>query len=77
MTTHIKQWIIDGKMEPVDPQHLLFTIWASTQTYADFDWQIAKVTGKKTLETQDYQTAANLITRIVLKGCGLNFQETT
>lgn len=77
MTARIRQWITDGKMEPIDPQHLLFTIWASTQTYADFDWQIAKVTGKKTLQNQDYQTAANLITRLVLKGCGLNFKETT
>ncbi len=77
MTVSIKQWIADEKMDPIDPQHLLFMIWASTQTYADFDWQIAKVTGKNTLETQDYQTAANLISRLVLKGCGLNFKETT
>ncbi|SFG12405.1 TetR/AcrR family transcriptional regulator [Neptunomonas qingdaonensis] len=77
MTARINQWIADEKMEAVDPQHLLFMIWASTQTYADFDWQIAKVTGKKALDTQDYQTAANLITRMVLKGCGLNFKETT
>ena len=77
MTARIKQWVADKKMDPVDPQHLLFTIWASTQTYADFDWQIAKVTGKNKLDTQDYQTAANLITRLVLKGCGLNFRETS
>lgn len=76
MTARIDQWIEEGKLDPVDSQHLLFTIWASTQTYADFDWQIAKVTGKKQLEHQDYQAAANLITRLVLKGCGLNFKET-
>ncbi len=45
----IEFWIKQGLMAPVDPQHLLFTIWASTQTYADFDWQIAAVTGKEKL----------------------------
>lgn len=75
MTTRIDQWISDGKMEPIDAQHLLFTIWASTQTYADFDWQIGQVTGKKTLDNHDYQTATELITRLVLKGCGLNLVE--
>ncbi|BBB29245.1 TetR/AcrR family transcriptional regulator [Neptunomonas japonica] len=72
MTARINQWISEEKMEPIDAQHLLFMIWASTQTYADFDWQIGKVTGKKKLDNQDYQTAAALITRLVLKGCGLN-----
>lgn len=75
MTTRIDQWISEGKMEPVDAQHLLFMIWASTQTYADFDWQIAKVTGKKKLDEQDYQAATALISRLVLKGCGLNLAE--
>ncbi|WP_028470455.1 TetR/AcrR family transcriptional regulator [Neptunomonas japonica] len=75
MTARINQWISEGKMEPIDAQHLLFMIWASTQTYADFDWQIGKVTGKKKLDKQDYQTAEALITRLVLKGCGLNLAE--
>lgn len=75
MTARINQWISDGKMEPIDAQHLLFMMWASTQTYADFDWQIGKVTGKKKLDDRDYQTAAALITRLVLKGCGLNLAQ--
>lgn len=70
-TARIQSWIDAKKMDVVDPKHLLFTIWASTQTYADFDWQIAKVTGKAKLDDSDYQTAAKLITRLVLKGCGL------
>lgn len=65
----IQAWIDKGLMADIDPQHLLFTIWASTQTYADFDWQIKRVTGKETLENSDYDTAADLILRMVLKGC--------
>ncbi|OZB33379.1 MAG: TetR family transcriptional regulator [Pseudomonas sp. 34-62-33] len=55
--------------EKVDPHHLLFSIWAATQTYADFDWQISSVTGKTTLDDSDYEAAAQTITRLVLKGC--------
>ncbi len=43
----LQSWIDRGQLAPVDPHHLLFTIWAATQTYADFDWQISMVTGKE------------------------------
>lgn len=76
-TARLNEWMQAGKMDHVDPHHLLFTIWASTQTYADFDWQIRIVTGKKKLTDSDYNTAANLITQMVLKGCGLNIPEMT
>lgn len=65
----IQRWIDQGMMAKVDPHHLLFSIWAATQTYADFDWQISSVTGKTTLDDSDYEAAAQTITRLVLKGC--------
>lgn len=65
----IQAWIDSGQIAPVDPEHLMFTIWAATQTYADFDWQISTVTGKPRLEEQDYEAATRTITRLVLKGC--------
>ncbi len=65
----IQRWVDEGRMAPVDPQHLMFVIWASTQTYADFDWQIMQITGRKKLAAQDYDIAARLITDMVLKGC--------
>lgn len=47
----IQMWIKQGRLAPVDPLHLLFTIWAATQTYADFWPQIEILTrggaGKK------------------------------
>ena len=32
----IAGWVKSGKLAPIDPQHLIFMIWASTQHYADF-----------------------------------------
>ncbi len=65
----IQRWIDQGLMAQVDPHHLLFSIWAATQTYADFDWQISVVTGKAKLDDNDYEAAAQTIIRLVLKGC--------
>ncbi|RDE22863.1 TetR family transcriptional regulator [Motiliproteus coralliicola] len=68
-TARIQSWIDQGLMAKVDPQHLLFSLWASTQTYADFDWQITAVTGRDELTDSDFETAASLIEQLVLKGC--------
>ncbi|HDV4150981.1 TetR/AcrR family transcriptional regulator [Pseudomonas aeruginosa] len=67
--TCLQTWIDRGQLAPVDPHHLLFAIWAATQTYADFDWQISIVTGKEQLSNADYDAAVETITRLVLKGC--------
>ena len=32
----IDGWIAAGRLAPVDSTHLFSTIWATTQTYADF-----------------------------------------
>ncbi|MHA6345722.1 TetR family transcriptional regulator C-terminal domain-containing protein [Roseivivax sp. CAU 1761] len=37
----IRVWVARGRIAPVDPEHLLFTIWAVTQHYADFEAQVA------------------------------------
>jgi len=41
----IRQWSAQGRLAPVDPVHLLFAIWATTQHYADFDAQVRAVLG--------------------------------
>ena len=65
----IQTWIDRGQIAPIDPHHLMFSIWAATQTYADFDWQISAITGKAKLQDSDYEAAAQTIIRLVLKGC--------
>lgn len=64
-------WIDQGLMETVSAHHLMFTIWAATQTYADFGWQICRVLDKKKLSRQDYDEAAEFLTTMILKGCGV------
>ena len=41
----IAGWVKEGKIAPVDPHHLIFSIWALTQHYADFDVQVRAVLG--------------------------------
>lgn len=38
-------WIAGGRLAPVEPRHLIFAIWATTQHYADFDAQVQAVLG--------------------------------
>ncbi|MBD1574633.1 TetR family transcriptional regulator [Vibrio sp. S17_S38] len=64
-------WMDQGLMETVSAHHLMFTIWAATQTYADFGWQICRVLDKKKLSRQDYDEAAEFLTTMILKGCGV------
>ena len=41
----IGAWIEEGRLASVDPHHLIFAIWATTQHYADFDVQVRAVLG--------------------------------
>ena len=35
-----ERWMAAGKLARVDARHLIFSIWATTQHYADFDAQV-------------------------------------
>ena len=41
----IAGWMDAGRIAPMDPHHLIFSIWALTQHYADFDVQVRAVLG--------------------------------
>lgn len=41
----IAQWMNEGRIARVDPHHLIISIWALTQHYADFETQIRAVLG--------------------------------
>ena len=43
----IRSWIAEGRLAAIDPHHLIFAIWATTQHYADFDAQIRAVIGDR------------------------------
>jgi len=64
----IEHWIAEGRMAPVDPRHLLFSIWATTQHYADFAVQVRAVAGSDLSDDDFHQrTLASLLT-ILLGG---------
>jgi TetR/AcrR family transcriptional regulator len=67
----IDSWIAAGRMAPVDSTHLFFTMWAATQTYADFDVQVRAVLGRTRLTARDHQRATEHVVALVLRGCGL------
>lgn len=64
-------WSQQGLMDDVPAHHLMFTIWAATQTYADFGWQICNVMKKEQLDNDDYHQAAQFITQLIINGCGV------
>lgn len=41
----LAEWMDAGRIARVDPVHLIFSIWALTQHYADFDVQVRAVLG--------------------------------
>ncbi|PWJ21254.1 TetR family transcriptional regulator C-terminal domain-containing protein [Jannaschia seohaensis] len=41
----IQGWMDAGRLAPSDPHHLIFSIWALTQHYADFEVQVRAVLG--------------------------------
>ena len=41
-----QNWIDAGQLAQVDPHHLIFSIWALTQHYADFEAQVRAVLGE-------------------------------
>ncbi|MBI1173216.1 TetR family transcriptional regulator [bacterium] len=65
----IEGWIAAGKMAPVDPEHLLYMLWAATQHYADFGHQIATLNGGP-LTDADWQRATDSVKTMILRGIG-------
>ncbi|MDU8926755.1 TetR family transcriptional regulator C-terminal domain-containing protein [Alisedimentitalea sp. MJ-SS2] len=63
----LNNWVAEGKIAEVNPHHLLFSIWALTQHYADFDVQVHAVLGGPDVdpfpEAQRYLT--QLFTRML------------
>ncbi|MES3025944.1 MAG: TetR/AcrR family transcriptional regulator [Pseudomonadota bacterium] len=61
-----ERWVSEGKIAPVNATHLLFAIWAMTQSYADFSAQMTLVLGRKQLTRRDFDDAEKLIVDMVL-----------
>ena len=66
----IQRWIDDGKMDPINPRHLLYMLWATTQHYADFGHQIETLNGGTPLSDDQWEEAKASVKSIILKGIG-------
>jgi len=61
-----EKWIAAGKVAPINATHLLFAIWAMTQSYADFSTQMALVLNRKQLAKKDFDDGEKVIVDMVL-----------
>ncbi|MFU0503047.1 TetR family transcriptional regulator C-terminal domain-containing protein [Pseudaminobacter sp. NGMCC 1.201702] len=64
----IKGWMRDGKIARTDPWHLIFSIWATTQHYADFDVQVRAVLGPERGGDGRFEDAARFLENLFLDG---------
>ncbi|WP_036248399.1 TetR/AcrR family transcriptional regulator [Massilia sp. BSC265] len=62
-----ERWMADGRIACVDATHLLFALWAMTQSYADFSAQMALVLDKPELTGADFEDAERLIGDMVVR----------
>lgn len=67
-STLIAGWVKSGKLAPVDPHHLIFMIWASTQHYADFAPQIEAVTGATLRDETFFNQTVENVQRMIIEG---------
>ncbi len=66
----IQRWIDEGKMQPINPRHLLYMLWATTQHYADFGHQIQTLNDGKPLTDKQWREAKASVRDMVLRGIG-------
>ena len=61
-------WMDQGKLARVDPYHLIFSIWATTQHYADFDVQVRAVLGSNRNGEGRFDDAALYLEQLFMHG---------
>lgn len=67
----IRRWVEEGRILPVEPSALLYMIWASTQHYADFSYQVALLNDGQPLSDMAFERAVQTVTSVILRGIGL------
>jgi TetR/AcrR family transcriptional regulator len=64
----IEGWMRAGKIVPTDPYHLIFSIWATTQHYADFDVQVRAVLGPDRGGDVRFEAATRFLEQLFIDG---------
>ena len=63
----LRTWAGQGKIIDIDPSHLIFMIWATTQHYADFESQIEAVLPNRSRD-EAIDEAYEALTSVLLRG---------
>ncbi|CDZ28231.1 HTH-type transcriptional regulator RutR [Neorhizobium galegae] len=64
----IRAWARSGKIARCDPYHLIFSIWSTTQHYADFDVQVRAVLGQDYAGEGRFEDAARFLEQLFIDG---------
>lgn len=64
----IRAWAKAGMIAKCDPYHLIFSIWATTQHYADFDVQVKAVLGLDNAGEGRFDDAARFLEQLFMGG---------
>ena len=64
----IRGWMRSGRIARTDPYHLIFSIWATTQHYADFDVQVRAVLGPDRGGEGRFEDAARFLEQLFVEG---------
>ena len=64
----LRGWMKAGQINTVDPLHLIFSIWSTTQHYADFDAQVRVVLGPDRGAEGRFEDAARYLETLFLDG---------
>ncbi len=64
----IESWMAQGRIARTDPYHLIFSIWATTQHYADFDVQVRAVLGQGRGGEGRFEDAARYLEHLFMNG---------
>ncbi|MDB5506220.1 MAG: TetR family transcriptional regulator [Devosia sp.] len=62
------RWMDEGRLNRTDPYHLIFSIWATTQHYADFDVQVRAVLGPERGGEGRFEDAARYLEHLFMDG---------
>lgn len=67
-TEVIRGWIAAGQFIDIDPRHFLFSLWGTTQHYADFASQVKVLTGKTLKDRKFFEESVATVQRLLLEG---------
>ncbi|WP_043238335.1 HTH-type transcriptional regulator RutR [Stutzerimonas azotifigens] len=64
----IQAWVDSGKLAPIEPHHLIFSLWATTQHYADFAAQVTAVAGRTLDDPAFFEETLQSLQALILNG---------